>query len=199
MPYGSNRTTLQAYSAYDFPSIAALIPYFHAAAGYPVQSKWLKAIGSGNYFTWPGLTLANANNYCPNDTATLLGYLVQKRQGVRSTKMKAPASLQKQQHILPQVKSNELHVFITLIRKLYTDDTGRFPVHARSGNRYIMIAYHCDANLILTKTFSSRKDAHRLLAYNNIMQRLTDNKLCVNLHILDNEAREEYKRTIRGA
>ena len=33
MPYGSNKTTLQAYSAYDLPSVADLICYFHAAAG----------------------------------------------------------------------------------------------------------------------------------------------------------------------
>ena len=109
-----------------------------------------------------------------NATATLLGHLVQKIQGVRYTKMKAPTSSQ-QHHILPQVKSNELHVFVTPISKLYTDATGRFPVHARSGNRYIMIAYHCDANLILAELFPSRKDAHRLLAYHKIMQRLTDN------------------------
>ena len=60
-----------------------------------------------------------------------------------------------------------------------------------------MIAYHCDANLILAEPFSSRKDAHRLLAYNKIIQRLTDNKLCVDLQILDNEASEEYKRSIK--
>ena len=81
--------------------------------------------------------------------------------------------------------------------KLYTDDTGRFPFDARSGNRYIMIAYHCDANLILAEPFSSRKDTHQLLAYNKIMQRLTDNKLSVDLQILDNEASEEYKRSIK--
>ena len=112
--------------------------------------------------------------------------------------MKAPKSSQQQQHILPQVKSNKLHVFVAPISKLYTDDTGRFPVHARSGNRYIMIAYHCNANLILAEPFSSRKDGHRLLSYNKIMQRLTDNKLCVNLQILDNEASEEYKRNIKN-
>ena len=111
--------------------------------------------------------------------------------------MKAPTSSQ-QHHILPQVKSNELHVFVTPISKLYTDDTGRFPVHARSGNRYIMIAYHCDTNLILAEPFPSRKDAHRLLAYNKIMQRLADNKLFVNLQIIDNEASEEYNRIIKN-
>ena len=112
--------------------------------------------------------------------------------------MKVPTSLPQQQHIIPQVKSNDLHVFVTPISKLYTDDTGRFPVHARSGNRYIMITYHCDVNLILAEPFSSRKDGHRLLDYNKIMQRLTNNNLCVNLQILDNEASEEYKRTIKN-
>ena len=59
-----------------------------------------------------------------------------------------------------------------------------------------MIDYHCDTNLILAEPFSSRKDTHRLLAYDKIMQRLTDNKLIVDLHILDNEASAEYKRAI---
>ena len=152
MPYNANTTALKAYSAYNIPSIMALIRYFHAAAGYPVRSTWLKAIGSRNYSMWPGLTLANATKYCPTATATLMGHLVQKRQGVRSTKTKTPTS--PQEHILPQVKSNELHVFVTPISKLYTDNTGRFPVHASSGDRYIMIAYHCDANLILAEPLS---------------------------------------------
>ena len=81
--------------------------------------------------------------------------------------------------------------------KLYTDDKGRFPFDERSGNRYIMIAYHCDANLILAEHFSSRKDTHQLLAYNKIMQRLTENKLSVDLQIIYNEASEVYKRSIK--
>ena len=62
-----------------------------------------------------------------------MAHLVQKRQGVRSTKPKLPAtSLPGQQP--PQVRSNELYLQVTPISKLYTDDTGRFPVQARSGN-----------------------------------------------------------------
>ena len=57
-----------------------------------------------------------------------------------------------------------------------------------------MIAYHCNANLILAKPFASRKDTHRLLTYDKIMQRLSDNKLIVDIQILDNEASAEYKR-----
>ena len=60
-----------------------------------------------------------------------------------------------------------------------------------------MIAYHCDANLTLTEPFASRKDTHRLLAYDKIMQRLSNNKLIVDLQILDSEASAEYKRAIK--
>ena len=60
-----------------------------------------------------------------------------------------------------------------------------------------MIAYHCDANLILAEPFSSRKNTHQILAYNKIMQRLTNNKLIADLQILDNEASAEYKRAIK--
>ena len=80
---------------------------------------------------------------------------------------------------------------------MYTDDTGCFLVHARSGNQYIMVAYHCNANLILTETFSPIKDTHRLMSYYKIMQRLTNNKLIVDIQILDNKASAEYNQAIK--
>ena len=55
------------------------------------------------------------------------------------------------------------------ISKLYTDDTGKFPIRARSGNQYVMIAYHEEGNLILQQPFKSNKDVHRIAAYNTIM------------------------------
>ena len=77
MPHNATLDTLEAYSAYDLPSVAALIQYFHATAGYPVRSIWLKSISAGNYSLWLGITLANANKYCPSATATIMGHLVQ--------------------------------------------------------------------------------------------------------------------------
>ena len=79
MPHNENRTTLEAYSAYNLPSVEALIRYFHAAAGYPVRSTWLKSNSAGNSSSWPGLTIANATKYCPSATATIMGHLFQKR------------------------------------------------------------------------------------------------------------------------
>ena len=86
MPNSTDQTNLRAYSAYDLPSVEALVEYFHAMAGFPVRTTWLKAIKAGNYHTWPGLTLANATSYCPSADETIKWHMVQSRQGIRSTK-----------------------------------------------------------------------------------------------------------------
>ena len=80
---------------------------------------------------------------------------------------------------------------------LYTDDTERFPIRYRSGNQYVIVAYH-SSNVILVEPFSSRKDKSRLVAYNAIMQRLKEKDLPVDLHFLDNECSEDYQATIRN-
>ena len=82
------------------------------------------------------------------------------------------------------------------ISKLYTDDTGRFPIKARSGNQYLMVANHCDSNEILVAPFKTRKDKHRLEAYKSIMTRLRRNGMSVNLKILNNEASSKFKHLI---
>ena len=82
----ASRVSLVLYRVYDLPSVEALVRYFHAAAGFPVRYTWLDAIKAGNYASWPGLTLNNAKKYCPSANETILGHLVQGRQGVRSTR-----------------------------------------------------------------------------------------------------------------
>ena len=64
---------------------------------------------------------------------------------------------------------NELYVQVIQKHILYTDDTRRFTIRARSGNQYVMVAYH-SSNVILVEPFSSRKDKYRLADYNAIMQ-----------------------------
>ena len=107
MPNNENMATLISYSAYDLPSIAALIRYSHAAVGYPFWSTWFKKIGAGNYSLWPGITIANATKYFPYADATIMGNLVQKHQGVRSTKPKPPKTfhLRRQSPVYDQTNS----------------------------------------------------------------------------------------------
>ena len=173
----------------------------HAAAGFPVKSAWLKAIKNGNFGSWTGLTYNNAEKYFPHSVETLKGHMVQSSQGVRSTKKKkhqihnnkkkTPQGTLHQQSetedIPSQQKTQELQVWDHPISKLYTDDCGRFLIRSRSGNEYIIIAYHCDSNKILQSPFVNIKDKHRIRAYKSIMQKLENRGYCVEVQILDNE------------
>ena len=95
-----------------------------------------------------------------------------------------------------EMLKNVMHINTAHINKLYTDDTGRFPIRSQSGNQYLMIAYHQPTNAILVEPFQSRRDVHRITAYNNIMTRINNNNHRVDLQILDNEASTTYKNTI---
>ena len=81
--------------------------------------------------------------------------------------------------------------------KLYSDDMGRFPVRSRSGNYFIMLAYHVDCNVILIEPFQSRHDRYRLAAADRIMNRLQKNGHAVDLQILINECSAAYKLQIK--
>ena len=72
--------------------------------------------------------------------------------------------------IIPNQKTQEIHIWDQPISKLYTDYCGRFPIRSRSGYEYIMIAYNCDSNTILNSPFVNRKDKHIIRAYNSIMK-----------------------------
>jgi hypothetical protein len=163
--------------------------------GFPVKQTWLDAIKAGNCDTFDGLTYSNAARYCPDSDETIKGHLAQQRQNIRSTKPKAtiasppPAAA-------PEAPSNEVFIRVFPISRLYTDDTGRFPVKARSGNQYIMIAYHANGNLILQEAFKTQSDKHRIAAYNAIMTCLAARGLAVDLQILDNKASAAYKHAI---
>ena len=204
-PQTSPSPTHIATNAYTIPTTKELIAYYHAAAGYPVKSTWLAAIKAGNYATWPGLTTTRASKHYPDTIATPKGHMISTRQGLRSTtKTSENATMhtgENRTHNTPtgpacSTTHNIVHINTSHINKLYTDDTGRFPIRSHSGNQYLMIAYHQPSNAILVEPFQSRRDVHRITAYNNIMTRINNNNHQVDLQILDNEASTKYKNTI---
>ena len=67
----NQQSTLKVFSAYDLPSVEALVRYFHAAAGFPVRDTWIKAIKAGNFDLCSGLTYQNATKYCPTSKETI--------------------------------------------------------------------------------------------------------------------------------
>ncbi len=71
------------------------------------------------------------------------------------------------------------------ISRIFTDDTGRFQPRAASGNQYLMVALH-SSNAILVQPFQTKKDAHRIAAYQALYTRLCQAGHPPTLHIMDN-------------
>jgi hypothetical protein len=181
----------------DLPSIAALAGFDHACLGFPVKQTWLNAIKAGNCDTFEGLTYSNAAKYCPDSDKTIMGHLAQQRQNVRSTKPKLPTPAPLVVRPAPvATPSNQVFIMRQLLSKLYTNNTGRFPIRACSGNQYVMIAFHANGNLILQQAFKTKSDCHCIAAYNAIMTCLAAQGLSVDLQIFDNEASSAYKEAI---
>ena len=69
----------RANIAHDLPISASLIMHYHENAGFPIKETWCKVIASGNYATWPGLTVELGRWYCPDADETMIGTMSQKR------------------------------------------------------------------------------------------------------------------------
>jgi hypothetical protein len=72
--------------------------------------------------------------------------------------------------------------------KIYTDQTGRFPVVSSKGNNYIMILYDYDSNAILAQPIKDRTVPELLRAFQVMEQELVARGLKPKLMKLDNEA-----------
>jgi hypothetical protein len=69
----------KANNVYNLPSTKQSIRYLHAAAGFPVESEWIKAIKAGNYVTWPELTAEAVHKHFPESDETQKGHMKQQR------------------------------------------------------------------------------------------------------------------------
>jgi hypothetical protein len=83
-----------------------------------------------------------------------------------------------------------------LERKMYTDQTGRFPVQSFCGMQYIMVLYEVDSNAILVQSMQNRTSGEMVAAYEVLVNRLKTSGFEPKLHLLDNECSSEYKEAI---
>ncbi len=142
---------------------------------------WLNAIKAGNCDKFAGFSYSNVARYCPDSDETVLKHLVQTRQNVRSTKPQSksqpnPPPIIETPAPLPEALQ-EVFLHVYPISKLYTDDMGCFPIRARLGNQFVMIAYHIDKNQILQHAFQTEANKHRIPVFNTIMERLAAREL----------------------
>ena len=162
--------------------------FMHAALGSPAISTLTRAIGRGYLKSWPGLTNKNVLKHIQFSEATAKGHLDKIRQNLRSTK-----EIKQEDEVQQELKTHHAFVAVEEIGKIYTDQTGAFPVLSSKGNRYIFVLYHYDTNAILTEPLKNRTANEILRAHDKLVQYLTKRGYVPKLHMLDNEVSKIVK------
>ncbi len=183
-----------AANVYSLPSIAWVIIYLHAAAGFPTKLTWLKAIACGNY-----KTTANVKKHFPESIEMQKGHMKKQRQNVRSTKIQVLG--QEEEHIKLDRTLKKQNIIVKVIQArttMYTNQTGCFPVQSSHGNRLIMVLYKTDGNYINPKPMEDSKDNSLAKVYKTLWAHVTKSgKVKPTVHILDNKALARFKEEIR--
>ena len=72
------------------------------------------------------------------------------------------------------------------IHKIYTDQTGKFPITSSLGNKYILIMYVYGANTILAAPLNISPNSHILEAYTKQVEHITNRgyitRVIIGLH-----------------
>ncbi len=170
-------------NVYGIPSINQTIKYLHAAAGYPVEDTWVKAINAGNYTTWPGLTATVARKHFPESNKTQKEHMKCQGQGVRSTRTLQTIMEDDKEHITPNSgespdskpkKMRDMYIKIHNTSKtMHTDQPGQLPATSSNRNQYIMVLVKVDRNYINAKPIKNKSAGSMVKAYIELWTRLT--------------------------
>jgi hypothetical protein len=152
-------------SVYSIPSTEGKIKFLHAAAGYPVEDTWTKAINAGNYLTWPGLSAKAVRCNFPESNETQKGHMKKQRRNVRLTRIKIKESVS-QAPSTKQTKMQDMYIKVhNVTNTMYSSQMGCFPALSRSGNQYIMVLVEVDGNYIDAEPMKNRSAGSMIKAY----------------------------------
>jgi len=151
--------------------------------------------------TWPGLTTEAVEKYFRKSIPTEKGHMRQNYQNTISTKVEPSIENDNKEEIIDmmtEVRTNDNFIKIMEeTRKVYTDQTGRFPFASSKGNLYIIILYNYDANAILSQPIKSRSQEDIVKGIAKLYKKLKFAGLQPNFHILDNEAPQALKNYLQ--
>ena len=138
--------------AYGPTSQQDLAIFYHQILCCPTKFTLLHLIKDGSFSTWPGLTEKLISKYLPESEITAKGYLDQQKQrpAAAAAANVTPLSTKSGEN------TSELLLQIFDPTEENSDLTGKFPVQSDRGNNYILVAYHYDANNILTTPLKNR-------------------------------------------
>ena len=94
----------------------------------------------------------------------------------------------------PHIRTNLVTIrCIDVTGKIVTDQRGHFPVTLSRGNKYIMVAYAQDPNMILAEPIKSRSASELLHGYNTIYVNLLNSGFKSLFQITDNECPASFQ------
>ena len=186
------QTPPEIHNAYNTTTKSEHMQYLHAAAFSLVPATWIKVIQKVFFMSWPGLTANAIGKYLPKSIATNKGHLDQTRNNVRSTQPKEPELTEPEGERLDH-PTHQIFASIEPVGRVYTDQTGRFPVTSSSGHKYICILYAYDANAILADPIKSLTVTDILRAYTKMHKYITQREFKPRTHWLDNETAQSIK------
>ena len=119
--------------------------------------------------------------------ATYKGHLDQVQDNQRSTRI-ITTETQEDEVIADTQCHNVAFATVQDINKIYTDQTGSFPVQSSRGFNYLMIMYSYDVNAILADPIKNRSAGELQRAYTEMYQYLEQRGNNPQVHWMDNEA-----------
>jgi len=167
------------FNVFELKKQPEIVRYYHAAAGFPTKPMWIKAINNKQYASWPGLTSEIVQKYYPESEETIKGHASKNKSGLRSTKKPATRTTNvitqtdtpsREEPAETIMKTKEIFVTTYDIqddfqKKMYTDQTGRFPTKSSRGNQYVMVLVESDSNAILVTPMKNRTSKEMINAY----------------------------------
>ena len=176
---------------YEQKVIPKLIKWYHAAAGFPATSTWLRAINDGFYQSWPGLTVQRVKRYLGKSEESTYGHLHLIRQGIRSTtkhlnRQDIRYTTKPPRSRIHKVEFNTIAAS-DLKNMIGSDLAGRYPLTSTRGNKYILIMYDHDANYTYATPIKSREAAEIKRGFKEAYMHLVKNGFNAKIVRLDNE------------
>merc|ERR1711923_175471 len=195
-----------AHNVYELPTLGDGIKWMHVVCRYPAKDTWLKAIRAGNFVGWPLLTVENVHRHYPETDETPMGHLDAARANTRSTKTKYQSislPTATEEDLKPLLGKKGRDVYIKMVDTwdmkgtIYSDQTGKFPVKSRAGNRYIMVMVKIDSNYILVAPMKNKSDDKMIATYQKLLARIKRTGREVKKHVLDNECSDKMRELIK--
>jgi hypothetical protein len=114
--------------------------------------------------SWPGPNASLVTKHLPKSLATSKGHLRMQQKNIQSTKITTDLPLATLHDFSPshEPQNNRTYVIFTAIlpatelEKLYSDQTGKFPVQSSCGYNCVMLLYDYNSNVILSKPLKTK-------------------------------------------